>query len=207
MKREVRIKEYKRVNTNVTEEQVAELFKAPKYETNWFDAQDLSEVKWHLENLENRNKWDEGKLTIDTILAYNNDKLVHVFNTLDSQDDYLNSVVGKLMDRLEVNLPISSGNSAGNSGGLNSSSKISFGNSAGVRGAAVQGTVRRLWRRPAGIHPDGDQPVGIHAGLVVYYSYKHHCYRVFLFPSSKTIRKSPKPARRTGHPPCVAIKP
>jgi len=114
MKREVKIAEYKRVNRAITEEQIAELFVAPVYESTWFTAQDLAEVKYFIESDAAINKWvntsscDKSvKAAVEALLNYNNDKLVSILNSIDSQDDYLNSVVGKLMDRLDApNLPL-----------------------------------------------------------------------------------------------------
>ena len=114
MKRAIKISEFKRVNVAVSEEQIAELFTAPVYESTWFTAQDLAEVKYFIESDAVINKWmnsssiDQSvKLAVESLLNYNNDKLVSILNSIDSQEDYLNSMVGKLMDRLDApNLPM-----------------------------------------------------------------------------------------------------
>ena len=114
MKRTIKISEFKRVNVAVSEEQIAELFIAPVYESTWFTAQDLAEVKYFIESDAAINKWmnsssiDQSvKLAVESLLNYNNDKLVSILNSIDSQEDYLNAMVGKLMDRLDApNLPM-----------------------------------------------------------------------------------------------------
>ena len=57
MKRAIKISEFKRVNVAVSEEQIAELFTAPVYESTWFTAQDLAEVKYFIESDAVINKW------------------------------------------------------------------------------------------------------------------------------------------------------
>ena len=104
---EVKIKDYRRVSADVTEEQVAQLFEQPIRE-NYLDSQDIAEIGSYFTVGKQVQAWMNKdidpnlKLAIEALRAYNPDKLLHTLNSLSAERDYFAVIIGKLSDRLEL---------------------------------------------------------------------------------------------------------
>ena len=106
---EVKIKEYKRaIRNGVNEEAIIEMLK-PAIKEDFLTAQDVAEIGSYFTISKTVTNWMNNanidpnlKLAIESLRAYNPDKLLHTLNTLSAERDYFAVIVGKLSDRLTM---------------------------------------------------------------------------------------------------------